>query len=105
MAGTRSAAAWVGGGFNGGFGAAGGGFDFTNLVDAMFGQQTARGPRSRVRRGQDALVRLDLELAEAAFGTTKPLRVDTAVLCPALQRVRRGRGLQAGQVRHLPRAG
>ena len=69
------------GGFNGGFGTAGG-FDFTNLVDAMFGQQTTRGPRSRVRRGQDALVRLDLELAEAAFGTTKPLRVDTAVLCP-----------------------
>ena len=71
----------LGGGFNGGFGTAGG-FDFTNLVDAMFGQQGARGPRSRVRRGQDALVRLDLELAEAAFGTTKPLRVDTAVLCP-----------------------
>jgi molecular chaperone DnaJ len=71
------------GGFNGGgFGAGGGGFDFTNLVDAMFGQQAARGPRSRVRRGQDALVRLDLELAEAAFGITKPLRVDTAVLCP-----------------------
>ena len=71
----------LGGGFNGGFGAAGG-FDFTNLVDAMFGAQGTRGPRSRVRRGQDALVRLDLELAEAAFGTTKPLRVDTAVLCP-----------------------
>jgi molecular chaperone DnaJ len=52
------------------------------LVDAMFGQHTSRGPRSRVRRGQDALVRLDLELAEAAFGTTMPLRVDTAVLCP-----------------------
>ncbi len=70
------------GGFNGGgFGTAGG-FDFTNLVDAMFGQQASRGPRSRTRRGQDALVRLDLELAEAAFGTTKPLRVDTAVLCP-----------------------
>ena len=68
------------GGFNGGFGPAG--FDFTNLVDAMFGQPTSRGPRSRVRRGQDALVRLDLELAEAAFGATKPLRVDTAVLCP-----------------------
>ncbi|HEY5821070.1 MAG TPA: molecular chaperone DnaJ [Propionibacteriaceae bacterium] len=72
------------GGFNGGFGGGGqaGGFDFTNLVDAMFGQQGSRGPRSRVRRGQDALVRLDLELAEAAFGTTKPLRVDTAILCP-----------------------
>jgi molecular chaperone DnaJ len=73
----------LGGGMGGGFGGgAGGGFDFTNLVDAMFGQQSSRGPRSRVRRGQDALVRLDLELAEAAFGTTKPLRVDTAVLCP-----------------------
>jgi molecular chaperone DnaJ len=72
----------MGGGFNGGFGAGAGGFDFTNLVDAMFGQQSSRGPRSRVRRGQDALVRLDLELAEAAFGITKPLRVDTAMLCP-----------------------
>jgi len=48
----------------------------------MFGNQSTRGPRSRVRRGQDALVRLQLELAEAAFGTTKPLQVDTAVLCP-----------------------
>lgn len=70
-----------GGGF-GGFGA-GMPFDFTNLVDAMFGAQSARGPRSRVRRGQDALVRLNLTLAEAAFGVTKPLRVDTAVICPA----------------------
>jgi len=71
------------GGAGGGFGGGGaGGFDFTNLVDAMFGSQSTRGPRSRVRRGQDALVRLQLELAEAAFGTTKPLQVDTAVLCP-----------------------
>ena len=75
----------------GGFGGAGGfggfpggaaGFDFTNLVDAMFGGATSRGPRSRVRRGQDALVRLELTLAEAAFGITRPLRVDTAVVCP-----------------------
>lgn len=74
----------LGGGFGGagGFGFPGGGFDFTNLVDAMFGAQTSRGPRSRVRRGQDALVRLNLTLAEAAFGITKPLRVDTAVVCP-----------------------
>ena len=40
------------GGFGGaqGFGfpgGAAGGFDFTNLVDAMFGQASARGPRSR----------------------------------------------------------
>lgn len=61
----------------------GGGFDFTNLVDAMFGAQAGtRGPRSRTRRGQDALVRLTLTLPEAAFGITKPLRVDTAVVCP-----------------------
>lgn len=78
----------LGGGFGGGFGGGGfgfpggGGFDFTNLVDAMFGTQASRGPRSRTRRGQDALVRLTLTLAEAAFGITKPLRVDTAVVCP-----------------------
>ncbi|GAB3763161.1 molecular chaperone DnaJ [Microlunatus parietis] len=72
------------GGFNGfgGFNGGAQGFDFTNLVDAMFGGQQTRGPRSRVRRGQDAVVRLDLDLAEAAFGATKPVRVDTAVLCP-----------------------
>jgi len=77
-----------GSGFSGtgGFGFPGGatsaaGFDFTNLVDAMFGGAGSRGPRSRVRRGHDALVRLQLTLAEAAFGITKPLRVDTAVIC------------------------
>ncbi len=72
-----------GGGFTpGGFGFTSGGFDFTNLVDAMFGQQGARGPRSRVRRGQDSLARLNLSLAEAAFGITKELKIDTAVICP-----------------------
>lgn len=80
----------LGGGRSGGFGGgfadfAGAGFDFTNLVDAMFGQQSSRGPRSRVRRGQDALVRIPLALHEAAFGVNKPLDVDTAVLCPRCQ--------------------
>lgn len=80
----------LGGGRSGGFGGgfsdfAGAGFDFTNLVDAMFGQQASRGPRSRVRRGQDALVRIPLALHEAAFGVNKPLDVDTAVLCPRCQ--------------------
>jgi molecular chaperone DnaJ len=71
------------GGFGpmGNMGGFGGAFDFTNLVDAMFGGGASRGPRSRVQRGQDALVRLRLTLAEAAFGVTKPLSVDTAVVC------------------------
>ncbi|MDR1711128.1 MAG: molecular chaperone DnaJ [Propionibacteriaceae bacterium] len=74
----------LGGGFSGagGFGFPGG-FDFTNLVDAMFGGHTARGPRSRVQRGSDTLVRLRLTLAEAAFGITKPVKVDSAVVCPS----------------------
>ncbi|MDO5677653.1 MAG: molecular chaperone DnaJ [Propionibacteriaceae bacterium] len=66
-------------GFGGGFA---GGFDFTNLVDAMFGQAGSRGPRSRVRQGQDALVRVTLDLHEAVFGVTKPVKVATAVVCP-----------------------
>jgi molecular chaperone DnaJ len=66
----------------GGFGQ-GTGFSFTDIMDAFFGGQQSggRGPRPRQRRGQDALVRLDLELAEAAFGTTRELKVDTAVVC------------------------
>ena len=66
----------------GGFGQ-GAGFSFTDIMDAFFGGQQAggRGPRPRQRRGQDALVRIDLELAEAAFGATRELKVDTAVLC------------------------
>jgi len=69
-------------GGQGGFGQ-GAGFSFTDIMDAFFGGQPSggRGPRSRQRRGQDALVRLDLELAEAAFGTTRELKVDTAVVC------------------------
>jgi molecular chaperone DnaJ len=87
----------MGGGGGGGFGQAGygfsgGGFDFTNLVDAMFGAQASRGPKSRVRRGQDSLVRLNLTLAEAAFGITKELKVDTAVVCPKCS----GSGANAG---------
>ena len=66
-------------GFGGGFA---GGFDFSNLVDAMFGAAGSRGPRSRVRQGQDALVRVGLTLSEAVFGVTKPVKVQTAVVCP-----------------------
>lgn len=64
-----------GGGFNMNFGG------FSDIVDAFFGQQT-RGPRPRMRRGQDALIRIQVDLYEAAFGVTKELQVDTAVVCP-----------------------
>jgi molecular chaperone DnaJ len=68
-----------------GFGGAGAGFSFTDIMDAFFGGQpgaaSGRGPRPRVRRGQDALIRLDVELAEAAFGVTREIKVDTAVTC------------------------
>jgi molecular chaperone DnaJ len=69
----------------GGFGQ-GAGFSFTDIMDAFFGGGAGagtpgRGPRPRVRRGQDALIRLEIELAEAAFGVTRELKVDTAVRC------------------------
>lgn len=70
----------------GGFGQ-GQGFSFTDIMDAFFGGQgaaagTGRGPRPRARRGQDALIRVEVDLATAAFGTTRELKVDTAVVCP-----------------------
>ncbi|TDC47267.1 molecular chaperone DnaJ [Jiangella ureilytica] len=67
-----------GGGAGGNFGGA---FSFTDIMDAFFGGSSARGPRSRVRRGQDALVQLKIELSDAVFGATKELQVDTAVVC------------------------
>lgn len=69
-----------GGGGTGGF--AGGGFSFDDIMDAFFGGGgSTRGPRSRVQRGQDALLRLQVDLAEAAFGVTHDIKVDTAVVC------------------------
>ncbi|MGO1380898.1 MAG: DnaJ domain-containing protein, partial [Corynebacterium sp.] len=69
-----------GGGGAGGFG--GGGFG--DIFDAFFGGGAggAGGPRvSRVRPGNDALLRLQLTLDECFAGVTKDVTVDTAVLC------------------------
>jgi molecular chaperone DnaJ len=73
-----------GGDVFGGAGGFGAGFSFTDIMDAFFGGQPGaqgRGPRPRVHRGQDALIRMEVSLAEAAFGVSRELKVDTAVVC------------------------
>jgi molecular chaperone DnaJ len=70
-------------GDTGGFGAgAGAGFSgFGDIFDQFFGGGAQRGPRSRRERGQDALLRVEIDLEEVIFGTHRDLEVDTAVLC------------------------
>jgi len=69
--------------FAGAGGFAGGFSPFSDIMDAVFGGAGAsRGPRSRARRGRNATLRVDLDLAECVFGTTRDLTVDTAVVCP-----------------------
>ncbi|WP_448638399.1 molecular chaperone DnaJ [Geodermatophilus sp. URMC 63] len=54
-----------------------------DIMDAFFGGagMGGRGPRSRVREGDDALIRIELDLEQTVFGTTEEITVDTAVLC------------------------
>jgi len=106
------------GGFGGGAGAQGQGFSFTDIMDAFFGGQGGaagggRGPKSRTRRGQDALIRLDVDLAEAAFGASRELKVDTAVVCSTCHGDGTAPGSQpvpcetcrgAGEVAHVQRS-
>ncbi|GAA2458444.1 molecular chaperone DnaJ [Actinomadura vinacea] len=63
----------------GGFGGAG--FPFSDIMDAFFGSAASRGPRTRARRGRNATLRVELDLSETAFGTTRELSIDTAVAC------------------------
>jgi molecular chaperone DnaJ len=84
-----------GGGMGGGMGGPFAGF--ADIMDAFFGNAAGgmgggRGPRSRIRPGADALYRVDLDLAETAFGTTRELNLDTAILCARCQ----GAGTAAG---------
>jgi molecular chaperone DnaJ len=81
------------GGAGAGFGTGGAGFGaFSDIMDAFFGQSGQRGPRSRVQRGNDAMIRLEIELAEAAFGATREIHIDTAVVCDRC----RGKGAEPG---------
>lgn len=64
-----------------GFGGAQG-FGFGDIFETFFGgAQRSTGPRSRRERGQDALLRVEVDLDEVIFGTTRELEVNTAVLC------------------------
>ena len=72
-------------GFGGqGFGGQGFG-GFGDIFETFFGGAAGggggRGPRSRRERGQDALLRVEVDLDEVIFGTHRDLEVDTAVLC------------------------
>jgi len=67
-----------GGGAQGGF--SGFGDIFETFFGAAGGQRAGR-PRSRRERGQDALVRVTLDLKDVVFGVHRDIEVDTAVLC------------------------
>jgi molecular chaperone DnaJ len=56
-------------------------FGFGDIMDAFFGGGGSRGPRSRARAGQDALIGVELDLEEICFGTERELTVETAVRC------------------------
>ena len=80
---THSAVA-AGGGGAGGMGDPFGGMGLGDIMDAFFGGGAgtrSRGPRSRVRQGDDALIPIELTLEECATGVAKDLAVDTATLC------------------------
>jgi molecular chaperone DnaJ len=72
------------GGGAGGMGDPFGGMGLGDIMDAFFGGGAgarSRGPRSRVRQGEDALIPVELTLEECANGVAKDLAVDTATLC------------------------
>ena len=66
----------------GGAGYSGQGFAFQDIFDTFFGAGGSAGPASRVRRGQDALISVRIDLRDAVFGVNKKLEVDTAVAAP-----------------------
>src|SRR5690606_7134727 len=74
-----------GGGAGAGMGAPVGAMGLSDIMDAFFGGGMGggrtRGPRSRVRQGDDALIPVELTLEECATGVAKDLTVDTATLC------------------------
>lgn len=61
---------------------------FGDIFETFFGQSAGfgqRGPRSRAERGEDAMIRVDVELADVIFGVQREVSVNTAVLCDTCQ--------------------
>jgi molecular chaperone DnaJ len=57
---------------------------FGDIFETFFGAAGGgggRGPRSRRERGQDALLRVEIELNDVVFGVHRDIEVDTAVVC------------------------
>ena len=71
----------AGGSGFGGFGGFGNASGLGDIMDAFFGGGGSRGPRPRVRAGQDALIRVEVDLYEAAFGTERDITLESAVAC------------------------
>ena len=57
-----------------------GGID--DLLRSVFGESGLFGSRQRAQRGRDVLVRVEIDLFEAAFGGEAPVEYDTLSLCP-----------------------
>lgn len=89
---------------------------FGDIFETFFGGGvgSAGGPRSRSERGEDALIRLDVELEEVIFGKEREISINTAVVCqtcdgscvqpgttPVTCDVCQGRGSVERQVRSL----
>lgn len=74
------------------------GFSFSDIMDAFFGGggATQGGPRSRMQRGQDALIAVEIELGTAVFGGAEELTFDTAVSCSVCH----GDGARPGTGKH-----
>ncbi|MCQ9164412.1 molecular chaperone DnaJ [Arthrobacter sp. STN4] len=63
------------------------GFAFQDIFETFFGGGggQGRGPEPRMRRGQDALITVRIDLREAVFGVNKKLEIDTAITCPTCE--------------------
>lgn len=69
------------GGGQGGQNAGGFGDIFETFFGNGFGGGGQRGPRPRDERGDDAMIRVDVELSEVIFGVKRDVTINTAVLC------------------------